>query len=970
MAFNPFSSFRKYQKFWMASILLLCMVTFVLCSGMDDLNRWVDRLWGRREGNFLAKLDGTTYYQREMNQLRQQRNLANDFMKRACELSVKSIQQRVKTELKEEKDRKALLPILEEVTLRLEERLRRPRYFGTSAKLDDLVDFQIWLKEADRLGIHLTDQIVQEMIFHEMFSFGVTREGSHVAITGFGPREATLLYYDLRRDHYYASDTMVLRGIGNEFRVRIAQIALLTMNFRPQTAMGLKFDAGHDVREFLTPAMLWDIFRVQRAEASVGLLPISVENASILKEIKPPTPDELKALFEGKDAEGRAYRSRKFDPTSDTPGFEIPKKVRAEIITGDPNSRRNRNVAKAIHLLEYEAPLGDPIFGGVPLLARQVAARELERRTLDREYQAILEGGPQATTPRKPFEMTPLSSGEIWSPLVLWLAEHGSVTRPDGSTGRHGEAGAAMVALGAQPWNMASAPLSYLAVAEAVAVRDQKLAAAGAGSYRHAREIEAARVAIGKARAPIYSTVVLAGAAGSAYTPLAMWDYLDPPGHRFVSFRPPEQYLPLEVVQGHLRAKAERRRAERWVQANLLKMKEELDKKAGSKTQIQRVIDAYLSDLGLEHRATEGFHNRHDIHESKALQPLYESYLRFWERINLIEGRPPETALKEGDFARLFFEGAEKFSAAGASYKPRPWPPDVTPKNPVQIRRKAAERGGTDEETRFLIDVSHALEKQDPLREPQPISLLSLDKPFLFWTTEIVDSRIPESLDEVKEVKKAVEKAWYAQQARQKALPKAKEIADELQKAADVTQALYSEKLKVGSEVISLTNLAPVHRDKTGRYGAYTLPKDLIPHPRDEMAAQLVALASLKEPVKIGGASPTAVLKQLDEYNERLFKVGEKNGKVVQILANQPLTVFYVACVTFKPEPSLESFRLAYSQASPMFPGMPSDQLLDRFQEDAGKSFQQTLMEQLRRQHRYQAASEDDRKSFDTSEGN
>src|SRR5262249_9223707 len=34
MAFNPFTSFRKYQKFWMAAILLVCMATFVLCTGV------------------------------------------------------------------------------------------------------------------------------------------------------------------------------------------------------------------------------------------------------------------------------------------------------------------------------------------------------------------------------------------------------------------------------------------------------------------------------------------------------------------------------------------------------------------------------------------------------------------------------------------------------------------------------------------------------------------------------------------------------------------------------------------------------------------------------------------------------------------------------------------------------------------------------------------------------------------------
>ena len=36
MAFNPFTSFRKYQKFWMASLVLLSMITFVLCTGLGQ----------------------------------------------------------------------------------------------------------------------------------------------------------------------------------------------------------------------------------------------------------------------------------------------------------------------------------------------------------------------------------------------------------------------------------------------------------------------------------------------------------------------------------------------------------------------------------------------------------------------------------------------------------------------------------------------------------------------------------------------------------------------------------------------------------------------------------------------------------------------------------------------------------------------------------------------------------------------
>src|SRR5262245_15397239 len=66
MPFNPFSSFRKYQKFWMATILLVCMVTFVLCTGVGgDLSQRLLDYFGRRSGSAIAKLDNRTIYAQE-----------------------------------------------------------------------------------------------------------------------------------------------------------------------------------------------------------------------------------------------------------------------------------------------------------------------------------------------------------------------------------------------------------------------------------------------------------------------------------------------------------------------------------------------------------------------------------------------------------------------------------------------------------------------------------------------------------------------------------------------------------------------------------------------------------------------------------------------------------------------------------------------------------------------------------------
>src|SRR5205807_3669122 len=87
MAFNPFTSFRKYQRFWMATVLLLCMITFVLCTGVGgDLSQRLLELFRKQEGSPLARVDGHNVFNKELTDLREQRNMANEFLKRCLEV--------------------------------------------------------------------------------------------------------------------------------------------------------------------------------------------------------------------------------------------------------------------------------------------------------------------------------------------------------------------------------------------------------------------------------------------------------------------------------------------------------------------------------------------------------------------------------------------------------------------------------------------------------------------------------------------------------------------------------------------------------------------------------------------------------------------------------------------------------------------------------------------------------------------
>src|SRR5260370_40303242 len=101
MAFNPFTSFRKYQKFWMATILLLCMTTFVLCTGVGgDLSDRLLQMFGRGRGSSMAKIDGRSIGEEELHNLKEQRADADKVMKKACEFLLKRIEDKRKEAMK------------------------------------------------------------------------------------------------------------------------------------------------------------------------------------------------------------------------------------------------------------------------------------------------------------------------------------------------------------------------------------------------------------------------------------------------------------------------------------------------------------------------------------------------------------------------------------------------------------------------------------------------------------------------------------------------------------------------------------------------------------------------------------------------------------------------------------------------------------------------------------------------------
>src|SRR5205807_2516235 len=237
MAFNPFHGFRKHQKVVFAALTIVCMLTFVLASGVgmagdffSELSRWLGGQ--RRSGTDVARLYGSRVSGPDIQTLRNQRRAANAYMASAVQSAHDNLFNKVFDALQYNKVRKdqELKNLMNMQTLasrygkwgeerylealgRYVDQLQQEEskrtdaketsgsnrvrklvgdiniaarqwmwlmkdakdplypaanlYFGGATTVDGLLDFMIWRRQADQLGIQLTDQDIAAAVRYE-----------------------------------------------------------------------------------------------------------------------------------------------------------------------------------------------------------------------------------------------------------------------------------------------------------------------------------------------------------------------------------------------------------------------------------------------------------------------------------------------------------------------------------------------------------------------------------------------------------------------------------------------------------------------------------------------------------------------------------------------------------------------------------------------------------------------------------
>jgi hypothetical protein len=963
MAFHPLRTFQKNRKFWMATILLVCMVTFVLCTGFSggDFGDWLLRILGRNRGDEVTRIDGHSIYRQDLDELKAQRDLANDYMRKATRFVISQLKMRIEDAGKESNDkiRKQRLGLYVGLQDGLVEKLNRPRYFGGGTKLDELIDFMLWRNQADRLGIYLTDDAVRDLVAAELYSTSPRMQEE----TRWGPEAAQYVHSEVRQGGFWnANYRVLLQALTDEFRVRMAQAALekgpgAALQLSQDTHGGRRpqLEAPMQTRMPVTPQEVYEYYRKERAPAEIALIPVHVER--FFGEVPTPTQDDLERLFK----EGRV---RRYDPASLEPGFQLPSRAQISWLTVDPKSRFYTHAAQAATTLQAVPPvLYDPA-QPLALTAAAYAARSAAwEASLQLNYEFRRKRQPEA------FEVAGLATP--YFALALFTK---GLAEPKATSVAALAAGAfEPSALGGTPF--AANVYAALSAYQLPAYQAQSKELAPILQYERRRRVPiGTTMVLSRAISPIMAAGLQTAAfefpqflvdrrqgpprrspREDPFQPQSLLELLNAPP------RPQPMFLPLlGPVKEKIREGIQTRIAEDWAKEIFRELKTRLDAKAGGKA-LKVELDALRNEPRFRGAftvgASTGWVTPYTAADDPGLAPLKKSYEKYYKEVNDKAGLiGSEGMLGPDDFAQLFF-GTQPFAVGNTlPYNPRPWPPTVT---------------------RRPTDLDRLLRGKDAAE--QTIHLWSLPEvqAFLFWRTASQPSQPPTDLDAVRA---EVEHAWKVRKARAGMAARLKKLTEPLVAAGkkpnpDLMAAIREEAKKLDKDQgpILVPDVAPLVEIPTPRgdlsgqkitaYGPFTLPRGKILHPRPDAAKDLLALRDLKAPLKTG-------LADIDTLNAELFKATKDSGRPIQVLTNQPQTVFYVAALVQPPKASNYEFFVAYRGASgSRFSPFPSDLFVQQCQNAHARQYREDLTLELRRLANVQPISDQVRRSFDRDGG-
>ena len=408
MAYNPFNIFRRNQKAIFAVITVFIMFTFVLSSGLRggaDFFDWLPRWIGQksRKGDVVCTIDGTKiYYQptraiaiparhgqpiHEPGRLRGTGRAGSVYKRSisppqprgegghdpgepdgAATGPVRQNPMLLYAGLN--RIRGMLVPLLDAPTtkpadksviraklagfLLWEHIIGGEQYFINAPNRTerDRINFMLWQQKADQLGIQFTTDDVKRLIQSEFYD-------------AFKPEADVRVRKQLQQSFANFNMDKCFQAIGEEFRVRMAQVAVLGPGWHG------RMDKTFGGPPIFSPA--YEVFDYYRDQTSPTFYEVvAVPGANFLnKVVGEPTEAELKKLYD-------EYQNQEYDPALERPGFKIPRKVKLEWVSAtgtEPyymnkarEKLKNEELQRAVGVLGAIRPLG-----GTPVVIPPVA---------------------------------------------------------------------------------------------------------------------------------------------------------------------------------------------------------------------------------------------------------------------------------------------------------------------------------------------------------------------------------------------------------------------------------------------------------------------------------------------------------------------------------------------------------------------------------------------------------------------
>ncbi|MFQ3652053.1 MAG: hypothetical protein SNJ75_17175, partial [Gemmataceae bacterium] len=214
---------------------------------------------------------------------------------------------------------------------------------GGDRSPESTLDFLLWQQQADRLGITLTDEDLAKQINRDLGGVEIFEPG-----TAMNKNKRVLQFIGGNQNREVLKPSELIDALREEYRVAMAQSLLL--GFEPGIRVWRSVLHGGANPTTGTPDEFLHFVRSYRTTLRVQVMPVSVE-PFVSKITQQPTQVELERLF-------TRYREQEPDPARRTPGFKLPRRVRAQYVIGSVQTPAFRDDGQtwAIYLLELSEP--------------------------------------------------------------------------------------------------------------------------------------------------------------------------------------------------------------------------------------------------------------------------------------------------------------------------------------------------------------------------------------------------------------------------------------------------------------------------------------------------------------------------------------------------------------------------------------------------------------------------------------